>query len=325
MPLACFHCDQDLETSLGKAGVMHRCGACQNLNVILTGEAPLQFGDYQLWEIVGVGANAVVCRAVRSDGKTVAAKVFYAHREINNHSRREFTREIEQARKLDHPSIIKVNTGGERNGVLFLELEYFDAVNLIEYLNIQGPMAIDLACEVGARAAEALDYVWSKFMIIHRDVKPQNIMLNSHGVVKVCDFGMVTAYESGEVDVSAVEGTPYYLSPESILDGAYPDNRSDIYSLGATLYHVVSGQPPFDLEEIMAVVHARLHQPPPDLRKVRADCSTPLAAVVYTMMARDPNYRYDTGFDCGEDLRRAGRGERPRLIDTNAHRARSNA
>lgn len=322
MALACFHCDQDMQVRLQKAGLIHRCEHCKNLNVILTTDAALPFGDYLLWEIVGVGANAVVCRAEKYNGDVVAIKIFYAHREINNHSRREFNREVEQAQLLHHESIIQVHGGGECQGVLYLELEYFDAVNLIEYLDIQGPMDLRVACDVGARVAEALDYVWSAYMVVHRDVKPQNIMVNNKGDVKVCDFGMVTAHESGEVDISAVEGTPYYLSPESILDGAYPDNRADIYSLGATLYHVISGKPPFDLEDVLSVIRARLRQKPPDLRKVRPDCGTPIAAVVYTMMARDPNYRYATGVECGEDLRRVARGERPKLIDV--HRTRTN-
>jgi serine/threonine protein kinase len=323
MAISCFHCDETLPLTLKDGGALFRCEACQNLNVILTERAPLSFADYSLLEMVGLGANAIVCRAQkRSTGDTVALKIFYAHRDISSHSLREFSRELDFARELVHPNIIATHDGGEHEEVLFLELEFFHGINLIEYLEQQGPMPQYTALKVGIQVAAALDYVWSNHLSIHRDIKPQNVMVDNLGSVKVCDFGMITNHEAAGVDVSAVEGTPYYLSPECITDGAYADNRSDIYSLGATLYHAMAGHPPFDLNSLLEVINARLANEAPDIRQDAPNIDVRISQVLQTMMARDPNKRYVTGRECAEDLRRVSNHEAPHLY--NPDRDRSN-
>ena len=117
------------------------------------------------------------------------------------------------------------------------------------------------------------------------------------------------------VDISAVEGTPFYLSPESVTQDAYQDNRSDIYSLGCTLYHLIANEPPFCYDELLDVVDARTKEPAPDVRKVKPDVPGPVASVLLTMMAREPEDRYVTARECLEDLQRVIRNEAPLLID----------
>ena len=319
----CFHCDKALSVTFGDGGALFRCDGCQKLNVILTKRAPLNFADYSLLEMVGLGANAIVYRArKRSTGETVAVKIFYGHRDISSHSLREFSRELEFARELDHPNIIATLDGGEHEEVLFLELEFFHGINLIEYLEQQGQMPQFEALHVGIKVAEALDYVWSNHLSIHRDIKPQNVMVSTSGDVKVCDFGMITNHEAAGVDVSAVEGTPYYLSPECITDGAYADNRSDIYSLGATLYHTIADRPPFDLDSLLDVINARLENEAPDIRQDAPNIDARIASILQTMMARDPNQRYVTAYECAEDMRRVVNQGNPLL--TNPERDRTN-
>ncbi|MFT5126807.1 MAG: serine/threonine protein kinase [Rhodothermales bacterium] len=321
MAIPCFHCDDALPIKLDDGGALHRCVGCRKLNVILTERAPLNFADYSLLEMVGLGANATVCRArKRSTGDIVAVKIFYAHRDISSHSRREFLRELEFARELVHPNIIATHNGGEHDDVLFLELEFFHGINLIEYLEQQGAMPQFAALNVGIKVAAALDYVWSNHLSIHRDIKPQNVMVNNAGDVKVCDFGMITNHEAAGVDVSAVEGTPYYLSPECITEGAYADNRSDIYSLGASLYHTMAEKPPFDLDSLLSVINARLENEAPDIRIDAPDIDSHISRILQTMMARDPNQRYVTAWECAEDMQRVCNQQEPQLYNPDRDR-----
>jgi len=188
-------------------------------------------------------------------------------------------------------------------------------MNTAQYLDYYGPMKPLEAMSAGIYVAYALDFVWANYMVIHRDVKPQNILVDKEGYVKVCDFGLVTAHETAVVDTSAVEGTPYYLSPESVTQDAYQDNRSDIYALGATLFHLIVGAPPFDYDSLPEVVNARLTEDPPDVRDSRPDVDENVAMVIITMMARDPDDRYVTAYECLEDMERAKAGRRPVLVD----------
>jgi serine/threonine protein kinase len=117
------------------------------------------------------------------------------------------------------------------------------------------------------------------------------------------------------VDINAVEGTPYYLSPECVTDGAYQDNRSDIYSLGATLFHTIAGVPPFNYDSLEDVIYARLREGAPDIRDVCDWVPSVVADVLRTMMAPDPEDRYVTARECLHDIERVRDGRRPLLVD----------
>ena len=318
MAEACSHCDFAINLPPDQLGRIFTCPSCSKLNVLLNppGTAPVSFGEYDLLEHAGEGANAMVFKALkRTTNETIALKLFHSDTAADTLSKREFFREVEFSVELEHPNIVKTILGNELDGVLYLELEYIDGINMAEYLEHYGAMDQYDALNVGTNVSYALDFVWSNYLAIHRDIKPQNVMLDKTGGVKVCDFGMVTAHENAAVDISAVEGTPYYLSPECITEGAYQDNRSDIYALGATLYHVVTDVPPFDYDDLMEVVNARLTEPPPDIRSVLPDADPNVAAVITTMMAKDPGERYVTAYECLEDMQRVKNRQPPRLVD----------
>ena len=251
MGVTCRHCSITIEIDPQKLGGLFRCPACRKLNFHQSAKdkSSVPFGNYEIIQEVGQGANAIVCKALkRKTGEIFALKLFHTESNVDTLSKREFIREIEFAVELSHKNIVKTHLGEEFEGVLFLELEYINGINLAQYLEYYGPMEQFEAMNVGTHVAYALDFVWSNYLSIHRDIKPQNVMLDTNGDVKVCDFGMVTAHENAAVDISAVEGTPYYLSPECVTEGYYQDNRSDIYSLGATLYHLMTDTPPFDYD-----------------------------------------------------------------------------
>ena len=314
----CRHCNIAIEIDPEKLGGLYRCPACRKLNSRIGSDASetVRFGDYELIQEIGQGANAIVCKGLkRKTGEIFAIKLFHTESNVDSLSKREFMREISFCIELEHKNIVRTYLGEEMDGILFLELEYIDGINLAQYLEYYGPMEQFEALNVGTHVAYALDFVWSNYLSIHRDIKPQNVMLNSNGDVKVCDFGMVTAHENAAVDISAVEGTPYYLSPECVTDGAYQDNRSDIYSLGATLFHVITDVPPFDYDSLMEVIHARVKEEAPDIRQHLPSIDSALADVVRTMMARDPDDRYVTAYECLEDMQRVKNGQKPVLVD----------
>ncbi len=273
---------------------------------------------------VGEGANAVVCKARKeTTGEIIALKLFHSVNGVESLSKREFLREINFSVELEHKNIVRTYRGDEVDGILCLELEFVDGVNLAQHLELNGRMEQLSALAVGVDISRALDFVWSNHLSIHRDVKPQNILIDKENNIKVCDFGMVTAHEFGAVDISAVEGTPYYLSPECVTEGVFIDNRSDIYSLGATMYHLITDVPPFDYDSLEEVIHARLTEPPPDLRKELPDADENVAAIIMTMMATNPEMRYVTAFECLEDMQRVIKGEPPLLVD--ASRSKTNS
>lgn len=315
----CRHCNIAIDIDPEKLGGLFRCPACLKLNSQIstsTSSGTVKFGDYELLQEIGQGANAIVFKGLkRKTGEIFAIKLFHTESNVDSLSKREFLREISFCIELEHTNIVRTYHGEEVDDILFLELEYIDGINLAQYLEYYGPMEQFEALSVGTHVAYALDFVWSNYLSIHRDIKPQNVMLNSQGDVKVCDFGMVTAHENAAVDISAVEGTPYYLSPECVTDGAYQDNRSDIYSLGATLFHVITDVPPFDYDSLMDVINARIKEDPPDIRKYLSSANSSLADVIRTMMAKDPDDRYVTAYECLEDMQRIKDGQKPVLVD----------
>ena len=209
----------------------------------------------------------MVHRALDERGDIYALKLFASNAHIEQHSSKEFKRESESATFVSHQNIIRIFEAGVEESIPYVLMEFIDGINLSERLDQIGPLREEVAIAVGIDVCKALDFVWNEEMKIHRDIKPQNIMISKAGDVKVCDFGMVVDHDASMVDLDNVEGTPYYLSPECISEGAYLDNRSDIYSLGASLYHVVSGFPPFDYGSVMKVIQARTKEDPPDVRK----------------------------------------------------------
>lgn len=314
----CRHCQAETEISLPERGGLFRCPSCKKLNFLIRrqNDDAIYFGEYKILEEVGQGANAVVCRAQQvKTGREVAIKLFYSETTVDSLSRREFLRENDFATQVLHPNIVRTYSGGEQDDVLYLILEYVKGVNLAQYLEYYGPMEPQEAMSLGCYAATALDFVWSNFLVIHRDIKPQNIMIAKDGNVKVCDFGMVTEHEVAVVDINAVEGTPYYLAPECVTDGTYQDNRSDIYSLGATLFHLIAGEPPFNYDSLEDVVYARIREEAPNIQLLRPEVDDGVRDVLRTMMAQDPEDRYVTAAECLQDMRRASHGKRPVLVD----------
>jgi len=272
---------------------------------------------YELGEILGFGGMSEVhlARDVRLH-RDVAVKVLRADLARDPSFYLRFRREAQNAAALNHPAIVAVYDTGEAEtaaGPLpYIVMEYVNGVTLRDIVHTDGPMTPTRAIEVIADACQALNFS-HQHGIIHRDVKPANIMISSTNAVKVMDFGIARALSDSGVSVTqtaAVIGTAQYLSPEQAR-GDTVDARSDVYSLGCVLYEMLTGEPPFvgDSPVAVAYQHVREDPVPPSLRY--EGISADLDAVVLKALAKNPENRYQTAAEMRSDLIRVHNGEPP--------------
>ncbi len=272
---------------------------------------------YELGEILGFGGMSEVhlARDLRLH-RDVAVKVLRADLARDPSFYLRFRREAQNAAALNHPAIVAVYDTGEAetpNGPLpYIVMEYVEGVTLRDIVHTEGPMPAQRAIETIADACQALNFS-HQHGIIHRDVKPANIMISKAGAVKVMDFGIARAIaDSGNpmTQTSAVIGTAQYLSPEQAR-GETVDARSDVYSLGCVLYEILTGQPPFVGDSPVAVAYQHVREDPVPPSQRHAGISPELDAVVLKSLAKNPDNRYQTAAEMRADLIRVHSGEAP--------------
>ena len=250
---------------------------------------------YELLGKIGRGGMGVVYKArqVAMD-RMVAIKVLRPSFGRNKVFLERFFREARVAAKLNHTNVVGAIDAGSAAGYHYFVMEYIDGPTVSEMLQ-NGPMDEIDALRVTHGVAFALAHA-QKFGLIHRDIKPENVMLTSEGIVKLADLGLA---KSSTVDMTVTAdgsklGTPYYMSPEQARGASDLDFRSDIYSLGATLFHMVTGRRPFDGDTPAVVVSKRLTQPTPNPQDFRPGISAGLSKLIRRMMNKDPARRYDS-------------------------------
>ena len=272
---------------------------------------------YELGEILGFGGMSEVhlARDVRLH-RDVAVKVLRADLARDPSFYLRFRREAQNAAALNHPSIVAVYDTGEAEtptGPLpYIVMEYVDGVTLRDIVHNDGPMPPRRAIEIIADACQALNFSHQNG-IIHRDVKPANIMISTTNAVKVMDFGIARAIaDSGNsvTQTAAVIGTAQYLSPEQAR-GDSVDARSDVYSLGCVLYEILTGEPPFTGDSPVAVAYQHVREDPVPPSKRHEGISADLDAVVLKALAKNPDNRYQTAAEMRADLVRVHNGETP--------------
>jgi eukaryotic-like serine/threonine-protein kinase len=269
-------------------------------------------GRYELGDPIGTGGMAEVFRG--SDvrlGRDVAVKVLRADLARDPSFQQRFRREAQAAASLNAPAIVSVfDTGEDERGVPYIVMEFVDGRTLRDVLREEGRLLPTRALEVTAEVCAALEAAHAAG-IVHRDIKPGNVMLTRTGEVKVMDFGIARAASdasSAMTQTAAVIGTAAYLSPEQAR-GEHVDARSDLYSTGCLLYELVTGAPPFTGDSPVAVAyqHVREDPQPPSAYDVTLPAS--VDAVVLKAMAKNPANRYQSADEMREDLLRAARGE----------------
>jgi len=275
----------------------------------------IYFGDYKIIREAGQGANAIISkvRHMATDSKR-ALKMYCADDLGEEHALKEFVRESKSATEMVHPNIVRVFQADIIGDVPYVVMEFVTGYDMAQLMERYGPLEQFDVLAIMSYVMDALDYVWNSFLMIHRDVKPSNILLDKDGNVKVFDFGLVTGHESAAVDLDVIEGTPYYLSPESLIQGSHLDNRSDLYASGSTMYHLIAGVPPFDYESLDQVVNARLTEPVPDLREVFPHAHPDVAAIIKTLMQTKPEDRYSTAAEAKQDIDLVLAGKNPNLV-----------
>ncbi|SPM29792.1 Stk1 family PASTA domain-containing Ser/Thr kinase [Mycobacterium terramassiliense] len=282
----------------------------------MTTSEPLS-GRYELGEILGFGGMSEVhlARDLRLH-RDVAVKVLRADLARDPSFYLRFRREAQNAAALNHPSIVAVYDTGEADtptGPLpYIVMEYVDGVTLRDIVHTDGPLPPRRAIEIIADACQALNFSHQNG-IIHRDVKPANIMISATNAVKVMDFGIARAIaDSGNsvTQTAAVIGTAQYLSPEQAR-GDPVDARSDVYSLGCVLYEILTGEPPFTGDSPVAVAYQHVREDPVPPSKRHEGVSADLDAVVLKALAKNPENRYQTAAEMRADLVRVHNGEPP--------------
>lgn len=267
----------------------------------------MTIGDYRVIRRLGRGGMAEVYLAEQiSLKRNVALKVLHADLARDQSYIERFRREAQSAAALVQANIVQIYEVGEVDGHHFIAQEYVAGRNLRQYLGRYGAVEPVMAVNVIRQVAMALQKA-GEMNVIHRDIKPENIMLSTKGEVKVADFGLARINDEptkqGLTQVGITMGTPLYMSPEQV-EGKRVDPRSDIYSLGVTAYHMLSGEPPFDGSNALAIAlqHIKNHAQP--LQDVRPDIPEELVDVVNQMMAKDPDARPSSGNALLKELRK---------------------
>ncbi len=271
---------------------------------------------YELGEVLGYGGMSEVHRGLDTRlGRDVAVKVLRADLARDPQFQMRFRREAQNAAALNHPAIVAVYDTGEVQSEFgplpYIVMEYVDGQTLREIVKTQGPLSQQKVLEVMADVCAALDFS-HRHQIIHRDVKPANIMINRAGAVKVMDFGIARALGEGQnvTQTAAVIGTAQYLSPEQAR-GEAVDARSDVYAAGCVLYELLTGEPPFTGDTPVAVAYQHVREDPKPPSEVNPAVTPALDAVVLKALSKNPANRYQSAAEMRSDLVRVRSGQAP--------------
>ncbi|MBV8882032.1 MAG: serine/threonine protein kinase, partial [Planctomycetaceae bacterium] len=255
-----------------------------------------RIGNCILQREIGKGGMGAVYLAHHVGlNKPVAIKIMSAALIGTASNIQRFMREAQMAASLEHPNVVQVFDVGEANGQYYLAMQYVVGSSLDKLLEERGRLPLSEAVPIVKGVARALDAAKAKG-VVHRDIKPANVLLTKDGAVKVVDFGLARGADpaDGLSMPGQVVGTPYYMSPEQ-AQGVSLDVRSDLYSLGATFYHLITGQRVFEGETALAIMMKHLNENPRPPHELCPDLSPAVSRVVLTMLAKEPNDRYPTG------------------------------
>jgi len=267
-------------------------------------------GRYEVKEIIGAGGMGVVYRAFdRELQEPVAIKTLKPEALAGGPAALErFKQEIRLARRIAHRNVVRTYDLGEQNGMYYLTMEYVEGTSLKQLIVSRGKLPVAVTLTVGKQLCRALEVAHAEG-VIHRDIKPQNMVVEPSGFLKVMDFGIARLANppqgKGLTEAGTSIGTPDYMSPEQ-LSGAELDPRSDLYAAGVVLFECVTGRVPFEAETTWALVAKHLEEETPDPRRFNADVPPPLAAVIVKAMAKNPADRYTTATEMHDALARLG-------------------
>jgi serine/threonine protein kinase len=286
----CHACGALLDLT-GQTGFTHvECKRCEALSVV-----PLQFGDFLLLSPIGSGSVGAVYKAIDLPlNRYLALKILPRKLSANPEFVNNFSREA-RAAAVNHHNVAQVYSFGEHDDQYYIAMELLERGSLDDRITKLGKLPEGDVLSIGIQIASALRAAWRRGLL-HRDVKPGNILFNEDEVPKIVDFGLARSHGKDTENVAGegsehVWGTPYYIAPEK-LRGQPEDFRSDMYSLGATLFHAAAGRPPFDAATTGEVITKHVTQPAFSLRTYAPTVHDRTMQVIACMLAKDPDERY---------------------------------
>ena len=309
MKFLCSRCHKILSIENAAAGDKGVCNSCHRTQLI----PPDRFSprvvidDFAIIRELGQGAMGTVFLAHQlSLDREVALKILRDEHAGVPRYVQDFVREARAAARIQHPNIIQAYAVGEDEGTCFLAMEYVDGTPVNSLLRNGSGLPLERAVAIVSQIAEALDYAWEKHRMVHLDVKPENILLTSAGVAKLADLGLAQLKNGPVEDVNPDEfmGSPPYVAPEVIL-GHPSDHRTDLYSLGATFYHILTGQFPFDAETAMETAAKHLSEAPRPVHELVPSIPQSVCQIIEKLMAKSPSDRCQTGKEVAAALKSA--------------------
>ena len=259
-------------------------------------------GRYEIIEIIGVGGMAVVYKAFDNiDNRIVAVKILKDEYLTNEEFRRRFKNESKAIAVLSHPNIVRVFDVSYGDRLQYIVMEYVEGITLKEYIEQQGKIDTREAVYFVTQILRALQHAHDKG-IVHRDIKPQNIMLISDGTIKVTDFGIArfSRSETKTMTEQAI-GSVHYISPEQ-AKGSVTDSKSDLYSVGVVLYEMLTGQLPFQADNTVSVALMHLQKEPLRPRQINPNIPVGLEQIILRAMQKNPNDRYQSASEMLVDI-----------------------
>ncbi|HEU5244879.1 MAG TPA: Stk1 family PASTA domain-containing Ser/Thr kinase, partial [Gaiellaceae bacterium] len=264
-------------------------------------------GRYRIQRKLGAGGMADVYLAEDQElGRRVAIKILNSRHGNDDQFIERFRREAKNAAALNHPNIVSIYDRGEAEDTYYIAMEFLDGRTLKELIVSRGAAPINVAVEYARQILSALRFA-HRHGIVHRDIKPHNVLVDGEGRVKVTDFGIARAGTSQMTETGSIVGTAQYLSPEQARGGEV-DPRSDLYSLGVVLYELLTGKTPFDGETPVEIAMKHLSTAPKPPSKLRPEIPPELDMVVLRALAKNPDDRYQSADEMEADLERVARG-----------------
>jgi serine/threonine-protein kinase len=285
----------------------------------------LVIGNYEILDRLGAGGMGTVYKARhRRMKRVVALKVMSKDVAMTERFASRFQREVETIARLTHPNVVMAYDADESESGPFLVMEFVNGRDLTSVVEKSGPLSVLDAVDCIVQAARGLEYAHAQG-IVHRDIKPGNLMRDADGVVKVADLGLArlttpsgSGGQASLTQAGMVVGTAEYMAPEQAVDSGTVDHRVDVYSLGCTLYFLLTGEPPYRGSSLMAVLLKHRDEPIPSLRGRRPDVSPELEAVFRRMVAKKPDDRYPSMTEVASDLLRVPTTAQPPVLTTPA-------
>jgi serine/threonine-protein kinase len=296
-----------------KKGYLTQAGHEQVLRQI--GKQSISIPGFTILAKIGQGGMGTVYKALQAScQRTVAIKVIAAAATKDPSSAARFVREAKAVGSLHHPNLVAAIDVGQSEGSCYLVMEFVAGKSCRELVRTKGPFPLARVLDIALQMVEALSYIHEQ-RLVHRDVKPENMLLTEEGQVKLCDFGL--AKSIGDVDAGLTQegftvGTPLFMSPEQVRGDRDIDIRSDLYSLGASLFYLLTGKAPYEGKSAAETMSMHLKQPVPDARQLNPQVSEDMSSLIHKLLSKERKDRYPSPRELKDDLERIQNGSAPR-------------